>query len=419
MKTINFNLRSQLAEQRTVIMLVISIQGERIRVSTKESVRVTDWNKSTQRGIELPRVEEIIELNKRLDAIENFSIQLLELAKKEHKKTATKVLKTAIQNFIVQLNNTKEKEEFWKLFEAFVTYKKQATKSYRDYSQALRKHLLASEKIAQIPLTFSALHYRENGFIDHMKHYLMYTAKNKNGTPGLLTNTIWKQFKNLKVFINWCVEHNFIVKFSTNHLFAQIETIDHVYLTEVELKKLEVLEVSNHEKIVRDLFLISCETGLRFSDLCSLASSNSVLEMNFEVYPKKTRKNEHTHRILIPISSRVQRIITSNNGQLPIYPPSRIQFFNRTLRDLCKQAGISSSNVYYRIIQGKEVAIEQKKYELISSHTGRRTFCTLKFLAGMPSHVIMKFSGHTSEKNFLRYLKLDAELTAERYRDFF
>jgi integrase len=55
----------------------------------------------------------------------------------------------------------------------------------------------------------------------------------------------------------------------------------------------------------------------------------------------------------------------------------------------------------------------------VSSHTCRRTFCTLKFLKGMPAQAIMKFTGHTSERNFLKYLKLDAELTAQKYRGYF
>jgi hypothetical protein len=33
--------------------------------------------------------------------------------------------------------------------------------------------------------------------------------------------------------------------------------------------------------------------------------------------------------------------------------------------------------------------------------------------------VIMKFSGHSSERSFLKYLKLDAEVVAKKYKAFF
>lgn len=68
---------------------------------------------------------------------------------------------------------------------------------------------------------------------------------------------------------------------------------------------------------------------------------------------------------------------------------------------------------------GKKINIKAKKYELVTSHTCRRTFCTLKFLKDMPAIAIMKFSGHKTENSFMRYLKLDAEVAAKKYRSFF
>ena len=56
---------------------------------------------------------------------------------------------------------------------------------------------------------------------------------------------------------------------------------------------------------------------------------------------------------------------------------------------------------------------------MATSHTGRRTFCTNLFLAGMPSEAIMIFSGHKTVKSFMRYLKLTSEITAMKYKDEF
>ena len=69
--------------------------------------------------------------------------------------------------------------------------------------------------------------------------------------------------------------------------------------------------------------------------------------------------------------------------------------------------------------QRRTIKVTKYKFEEVSSHTCRRTFCTLKFLKGMPPQAIMKFTGHTSERNFLKYLKLDAELTAQKYKGYF
>ena len=57
------------------------------------------------------------------------------------------------------------------------------------------------------------------------------------------------------------------------------------------------------------------------------------------------------------------------------------------------------------------------KFEVISSHTCRRSFCTNQFLKGMPTFLIRKISGHTTEKAFLRYIRIDEEQAAWHAND--
>lgn len=59
-----------------------------------------------------------------------------------------------------------------------------------------------------------------------------------------------------------------------------------------------------------------------------------------------------------------------------------------------------------------------KKHELISSHTCRRSFCTNQFLKGVPTLLIMRISGHRTEKAFLRYIKIDEEMAAIKMKKF-
>ncbi len=415
---VHFNLRSTRASFTTAIMLVVHYQGERLRVTSKERILVAAWDFENQCALLGENTLEHTALNKRLASIQQAVKIYLENKEKSGGNVRLSELKQHITQFIDQAKNTKTSAFFWDTFDTFVRYKKTSIKSYKTYDQELRKHLQNVENISQQQLTFEAFHYHENSVVNTLKNYFTYYAQNRKGEAGLLTNTIWKQFKNLKVFLNWCVDQGLIQNFSTKHLTAPLEHIAHVFLTEEELARLENLNLSTSERIVRDLFLVSCETGLRFSDVCSLPSQ-AVKEDCLEVYPKKTRKHGHTNRLIIPFSTRVKRILARNGQQLPTYPYSQINNFNTCLRALCERADICAINYYYRTIQDREVRIEQKKFELISSHTGRRTFCTLKFLAGMPSHVIMKFSGHTSEQNFMRYLKIDAEIAATKYRDFF
>ncbi len=67
----------------------------------------------------------------------------------------------------------------------------------------------------------------------------------------------------------------------------------------------------------------------------------------------------------------------------------------------------------YRTERGKRV-----EYDLVASHTGRRTFCTLMMKKNVPIDMIMSVSGHKSYKNFFRYLKMKPTQYAEEIRKY-
>jgi integrase len=63
---------------------------------------------------------------------------------------------------------------------------------------------------------------------------------------------------------------------------------------------------------------------------------------------------------------------------------------------------------------GKNVQETFLKYELVSTHTARRSFATNLYLADIPSITIMKMTGHKTEKAFLRYIRLTQEQNANK-----
>ena len=56
--------------------------------------------------------------------------------------------------------------------------------------------------------------------------------------------------------------------------------------------------------------------------------------------------------------------------------------------------------------ENKTIGETKPKYQLITSHTCRRSFCTNELLVGTPVALIMKISGHKSLKDFTSVLKL-------------
>ena len=249
-------------------------------------------------------------------------------------------------------------------------------------------------------LTFN--HFsKPGGFANLFKVYLETVPINAKGEKGLIVNTVGKQQKNLKYFLNWSFENNKCSTFSIKHIVPVSEEVDHVYLTNSEILKLiEFKDLTAEEIIVRDLFVIGCETGLRFSDFSSL-KPNHILSQDISKYQTKTKT-----KVDIPINTRCRAILMKYNNKLPNLDRDELTQFNKTIKEICKRAKIDENVVLLKTVDGVKKELYFKKYELISSHTCRRSFCTNRFLAKIPVKVIMAISGHKSEASFMKYLKL-------------
>jgi integrase len=216
----------------------------------------------------------------------------------------------------------------------------------------------------------------------------------------------------LKALLNWCFDKDITPRFSLKHIVTRTEEPETIYLNEDEIRLIEQTEPDcQQQDVVKDLFLIGCETGLRFSDFTKI-KPHHILQKDIKIYQRKTK-----NKVTIPISARFRAILEKYNYELPEF--NNITEFNKHIRALVERAGINENVTRMRRRGTTEVTEVFKKYELVSSHTARRSFCTNKFIKGMRTEAIMQFSGHKSERTFMRYLKIDSELAAEKYREFF
>ena len=182
-----------------------------------------------------------------------------------------------------------------------------------------------------------------------------------------------------------------------------------------EFKK-RIVDHSEKENLIRDLFIVGIETGARYSDFINI-KPHYIVDNKLTLNPIKTSNNKK-NRVEIPISSKFRSILNKRNGILPNYE-GELTEFNKQISELAKKEGINSKVVIYKKIGGKLIENVFKKFELVSSHTCRRSFISLKFLSGMPAQALMTFSGHKTERSFLRYLKLENQVVFEKYKHYF
>lgn len=228
----------------------------------------------------------------------------------------------------------------------------------------------------------------------------------------LCNNSIGRYTKTLKVFLNEATERglntNLIFK---NKRFKVLNEQTHsIYLNEVELLELYNLDLSNNKKLerVRDLFIVGCWTGLRFSDLVNILPEN-IKNDKIQIKTKKTGEV-----VVLPIHWMVKSIMERYKAFPNSLPPaiSNVKM-NKYLKDAAKLVDSLHEMVQTNITKGgKLVTTNQLKYELVTVHTARRSFATNLYKDGISSLTIMKLTAHKSEKVFLHYLKATAEENA-------
>jgi integrase len=203
-------------------------------------------------------------------------------------------------------------------------------------------------------------------------------------------------------------------EFKKSYFSKMTEEIDHVYLTVEELKRIKELQLNDTIlDNVRDVFLISCYTGLRISDMMALLKrSNHVIFEEDGVKYFQLKQLKTTNSVIIPLNSIVNAILDKRNGSLPNYLHSTI--INEHIKSICKRAKIIENHSLTRTIGGKVEEFNLPKYKLVSSHTARRSFCTNAFKSGIPIQDIMAISGHKSERVFLNYVKVQKVENAKR-----
>lgn len=420
MSSVKFYLKANSSNNETPINLVFNYSGNKLKVATGLFIKPSYWSVAKQRAKELMEFADAKTINLRLEEWRTIVLDVHRKFNEVGEIPDPATFKEALFNGGDSIEVRKTSFTFWEFYDLFVeTKEKEGVKDIVGYKKTLRKHLEATEQIYGRELTIQAIKRKEGGFVELFDDYMMNTALNADGEIGFSINTIGKQHKCLKTFLNWLFDNDFYTRFSLKHLPTHMEDIESIYLTELEIEKLENLEIKDSkEQIVRDLFLIGCETGLRFSDYSRL-EAKMIQNGRLTISPTKTRKTTGSQKLIIPVSGRFEKIIAQYPNSLPQYPRYRVADFNKTIRKLSEKAGITTSVFLIKNVRGKIVEVQKSKYSMISSHTCRRTFCTLKFLKGMPTAAIMKFSGHKTERSFMKYLKLDMEVTAAKYSSFF
>ena len=229
-------------------------------------------------------------------------------------------------------------------------------------------------------------------FVDYM-HTVPINSKKK----GLKNSSIRKNLDNLKWFLRWATDKGYNKELAFTTFQPKLKEVKNtvVYLTWDELMLIYNFTPSstrsNLEK-VKDVFCFCCFTSLRYSDVANLKRSNVfedyILVTTIKTYDTlRIELNKYSKAILEKYKDEEYE----NNLALPVISNQKM---NDGLKELGELCGINEpvSITYYK---GSERIDEvYKKYELLTTHCGRRTFISNAIMLGIPPEVVMKWTGH-------------------------
>ena len=214
---------------------------------------------------------------------------------------------------------------------------------------------------------------------------------------------------------------------SKNYKLSDIET-DAIALTFKEVQYIANFDMSDApDRLlrVRDAFVLACLAGFRFSDLSKLKLSNfkklpdedGILVDVIEVLQQKTRRKPGA-KVVVPLHPITARIIAANGGQLQRVCTN--QKMNTYLKELGELMGFTDSVEMRENIAGKTVMVKMRKCDAMTTHTARRTFATIAFTEWlMPAWMVMQATGHKTERDFLRYVKVSKDQAAVKMSKYF
>ncbi len=271
----------------------------------------------------------------------------------------------------------------------------------KNYNNSL-KHLKEFSTATNTPLEFECM-----GLDFHLS-LMEYLKNQKRFAP----NTIWRINKVLKMLLGEATDRklNTNLDFKGKRFKVTPEEPEVIYLNLSDLVKLFKLNLTSKPTLerVRDLFLIGCYTGLRFSDYNKLRPENITEHEGTPILNVNTKKTGQN--VAIPLHPIVVTILEKYNGQMPKGMSN--QKFNEYLKQVAKLAGLTDIVTLGQTRGNLTVPKPHYKWELVTTHTARRSFATNAYIAKVPPISIMLITGHRTEKAFLRYIRIDGNENA-------
>lgn len=242
--------------------------------------------------------------------------------------------------------------------------------------------------------------------IDGLNQFVSYLLSIQVGDSSMRNTTVKKDVKIVKWFLRWSHRKGLLKDSSFLTFSPRLKTIPKkvIFLEWDELMKIfntEILPQKAYLNRVRDKFLFCCFTSLRYSDMEALTWDN-VHQDYIEVVTVKTNDP-----IKIELNRYSKEIIAKQSrDKEKVFFPISNQKMNVYLKELCQLCGIDAPVTTSHYCGSQRIDETTPKYNLITTHAGRRTFICNALMLGIAPSIVMKWTGHSDYDSMKPYIEI-------------
>ena len=367
MASIRFNL-NKVRDHNYITLIYHTTSTSRLKMSMGEKVDIKYWDKKKQRV--KPTHPNATTINNLLGEIVVF----IERVRNEYKIKGVRLSATDLRNLLQ--NRLYGKDDL--LFKNYAV-KWQSEMSIKKSTIKVVKNFVTKINEMYPDLSFDQVTASwHKGFVKRMENY-----------SSSYTHLMLKKMKQITeaAYIDGIHTNLF---YQSNKFLTTVNVSDKIFLNNDELNMLYdgLNEMSDVHRNATIIFLIGAYTGQRYGTYSNIDKKMVLYKGNKKMI--SIRQLEKTEaRVTIPVSDKLMTLLDME------YHKISLQKINTYIKEACKIVGI-------------------KDWEKVTSHTARRSFATNAVLAGIEMHLIMKITGHKTESEFRKYVRIDDLMAADK-----
>lgn len=364
------------------IYLRITIDGEQVALSIKRTVDPKVWDKKS--GLALGRNAETRELNRYIDAVRAKAYETHTQLMTLQDVVTAQILRDAILGINTHRANTlfavweEHNQKLYKLIgidNSYTTYQKYCTcKKY------MEGYLLTAYKLQDV--SFKAFN---SSMLEDFEDYLRIDK-------GCSYNTTIKYLQNVKRIFTIAKKNGWLGKDPFEGKKLTLKETDRPFLDEDELSRIIKKEFGhNRLEQVRDMFLLSCFTGLAYIDLKNLKRSQLQKDSNSSWWIRTRRQK------------------TKTGSTIPVLPQAW-----EIIKKHCNLDNLSSEDRLLNVISNQKMNAYLHEIEALCGieknltfHVARHTFATtVTLMNGVSMESVSKMLGHKNLTTTQHYARI-------------